>query len=147
MLFGLGAFCFLIGHCLYIGAAFSLRMPQSAYAALGPASIPAAAALCTAVCAGAFLALCKKLDKKLRAPCLVYIAGIAAMAATLCYSAAGQPTLPRLLAAAGGLLFSASDFTLAGSALGIIRGRRRGLWVMASYIAAQTLIAVGFAFI
>lgn len=146
-LFGLGAFCFFVGHCFYIGAAFSLGMPQSAFTALGAASVPAAILVYAGVSLGAFLSLLPRLNKKLRPPCLVYIAGIAAMALTLVYSAVGVPALSRWLCAFGGLLFTVSDYTLAGSALGLIRGRRRGLWVMATYIPAQALIAAGFALI
>lgn len=145
LFFGVGALFFLVGHCLYIAAAFSAGLPQATYSRFGWPSAAAAATAALIMLGLAFASFYAKLPAKMRIPCIVYMAGIASMAATLAYSAVGDPRFPKLLAAFGGALFVVSDYILAGSMIGVIKGRRRSLAVMFTYILAQAFIALGFA--
>ena len=144
-LFTMGALAFLLGHGCYIAAAFAAHWPQLAFGSFSPAVFAAFAAGFALLPALAYTSLRKKLKKKERPMILVYMTGIACMAYFMVVSAAGDPVFPKLLAAAGALLFTASDCILAGSLSGVIKGRGRSLAVMLTYIPAQALIALGFA--
>jgi uncharacterized membrane protein YhhN len=138
--FPAGIAAFSVGHVFYI-ASFLHAMPNtpafSVFVLLGLVSATYATIL--------LIYLWKGIPRKLRPPSILYVLIIGSMAScAFLYALTGASTIYRL-AAIGGLLFVASD-----SMLSIDAFRRpiphRSIWVMSTYIAAQTLIVSSLAF-
>lgn len=146
--FILGGAFFLIGHALYIAEAFRLRLPQASYAAVGtvPALITAAAVL--AIALTMFAALYRRMDKLMKIPAALYALGLAFMAGLMVWSmiGGGLKTGPVLMAA-GGSLFTVSDFLLCAGLVRLLKLKNNRFWVMLTYILAQTGLAIGFALV
>ncbi len=147
LLFGAGGFSFLVGHVLYVLNAFRMGLPQRAFGRFGWASALAVALIVGAVGLTGCLVIRRRLQKKLRRPLDVYVLGLTAMAGTMVYSFIGAPCLGTALMAAGGALFAVSDLLLGACITGQIKGRRRNMWVMLTYVLAQAGIAVGSALV
>ncbi len=146
--FVLGLASFLVGHLLYVSAAFLCGLPQASFAApYGPLRLVLSIAVMLVCCVSAYLFLRPRMPKKLRIPCAVYIFVLTAMAFTMIFSCTGIAGSASLLRAIGGVLFMTSDMILACRVFGVLKGRRINFWVMLTYVAAQALIALGFALI
>jgi len=131
-----GLICFLITHCAYIYA----LCRQTRFAAhKGVFVLFAIAAL--AIIAG----LWSSLPTPMKIPVIIYAAALGVMAAQAMSRALGtEPETPQRyaawLAAAGGLFFMASDTLLAFGRFSLDIPLN-GLWVLATYYAAQFLFA------
>lgn len=146
--FVLGLLSFLIGHLLYIFAAFRIGLPQASFAAnAGTLRLIVCIAVMLVGAASVFAFLYPYVYKKLRVPCAVYILVLSCMAFTMIFCLTGGFTVHALLRAVGGVLFMVSDMILSCKLFGVFKGRRMNFWVMLTYIAAQILLALGFALV
>lgn len=139
--FPAGILAFAAGHVFYV-IRFLSAIPTLPdwyiFAILGLICITAALTL--------LHYLWKGLPKKLRPPSLVYMLIIGAMASCSILFALYGTSDYRWLAAIGGLLFVLSDTTLSIDAFHH-PVRYRNVIVMATYIAAQTLIVLALSFV
>jgi uncharacterized membrane protein YhhN len=136
-LFTAGLGSFLAAHCWYL-AAFALDAGQ------GGAALPWLGGI--GVTAALLLAVLWRHLGRMRAPVLLYVVVIAAMAWTAARRAAAPeaPLPSATLALAGALVFMASDAVLAVDRFAR-RIRAAYAVVMVTYYAAQTLIAASVA--
>lgn len=135
----IGGAAFGLGHIFYMAAIFS-------YA--GAAQMPFYVIPVVAVCYGtaaalAFMKIRPSIPQKLRGGIIFYMLLLCAMSASAILSLVASPSGERVLLALGGLLFISSDAILA-KFLFVREGRRGNFPVMATYLAAQTLLAAGF---
>jgi len=131
-----GLICFLVTHCAYI---YALCRHTRFAAHKGVFVLFAIAAL--AIIAG----LWSSLPTSMKIPVVIYAAALGIMAAQAMSRALGtEPETPQRyaawLAAAGGLFFMASDTLLAYGRFSLDIPLN-GLWVLATYYAAQFLFA------
>jgi len=131
-----GLICFLVTHCAYI---YSLCRHTRFAAHKGVFVLFAIADL--AIIAG----LWSSLPTSMKIPVVIYAAALGIMAAQAMSRALGtEPETPQRyaawLAAAGGLFFMASDTLLAYGRFSLDIPLN-GLWVLATYYAAQFLFA------
>ncbi len=132
MAFGLGHICYIAALFLYAGAARA-----QLFAAVLIALVYALAAVF------GFFKLRGSLPQKLRGSIFAYMLLLCAMSASCALAFSVHPSAERALFLLGGVLFLASDALLAR--LLFMQGKKRGNFpVMATYIAAQTLIVAGF---
>lgn len=135
-----GMAAFGIGHILYIAHIAVIA------AAAGPNLFTAAAATLVpaAIVVAIFIALFRRIPKQLRLPGLVYGLLLASLgSASYIALRAGAPGGAYLLA--GAALFLCSDGILAFETFKDGDSNLADVAVMLTYIAAQTLLAVGFA--
>ncbi|HMM33089.1 MAG TPA: lysoplasmalogenase [Clostridia bacterium] len=135
----IGGAAFGLGHILYVTSIFSYT---------GVAQMPLFIIPIVAVCYGtaaavAFLKLRPSVPQKLRGGIVFYMLLLCAMSASAILSLVASPSADRLLLALGGLLFISSDAILA-KLLFVREGKRGNFPVMATYLAAQALLAAGF---
>ena len=145
MLFGAGGASFFVGHVLYIVQAFMLGLPQLTAERFGAASAAACVLAAAAIAIPISAVIGRRLPKKLRAGLAVYAFGLSAMAAVMLCSFYGKPCPASGMLVLGGLLFVVSDTLLGSGIVGLVKGKRRGMWVMLTYILAQLGLAMGFA--
>jgi len=130
---GLGAF--LMAHLAYL-AAFTAKAP---FGALPGAFLPYAAAETPIL-----ILAWPNLQPRMRIPVVAYAVILAAMAGQALTQAALDPVPPAIAAAAGAALFVFSDSALVVNRF-VRSFRLSPLVVLASYYAAQTLIALSVA--
>lgn len=140
-----GAVFFMAGHAFYVSNAFSEGLPQRTFSALGGFSVVITVLAVILVGTLAFIALSRRLNKKLLAVFVVYMAALLTMAGTLVYSALTMNTASAVLLCAGAPLFALSDFLLGAGIARAFRVKSSRFWVMITYILAQTCISLGLA--
>ena len=137
---GAGMAAFGLGHILYvahIGVLAAAAQPRL-FTALAATLVPGAVALCI------FFVLRRRIPKALRLPGLLYGLLLASLgSAAFIGLRAGAPGAGFLLA--GGCLFLCSDGILAFETFRDGDSNAADVAVMLTYIAAQALLAVGFA--
>ena len=141
-----GMVAFLIGHVLYIISAVRTGLP-ALLARSGPLPVILVCACALAIGAAVYVFLYRSIYSKLKAATGVYILALTSMAASMFCCLFAKVCLPTVLMAAGGVLFTTSDFILACRMFGVIKRKRINFWVMITYIAAQICLAVGFALV
>ncbi|HWS28725.1 MAG TPA: lysoplasmalogenase [Clostridia bacterium] len=134
-----GGASFGLGHILYV-AAFFLYADAAKLPAYGIALI---LAFFIAAAAIGFTRLKPTVPQKLRGPVLFYMLILCAMGAAATVSFFVEALARRALFPLGAILFLLSDAVLAHF-LFVRESERKNFAVMATYIAAQTLIAAGF---
>lgn len=136
---GLGMAAFGLGHILYVAhiSVLAVAAQPRLFTALAATLVPAAVALCI------FFVLRKRIPKELRLPGLLYGLLLASLgSAAFIGLRAGAPGAGWLLA--GGCLFLCSDGILSFETFRDGDSNAADVAVMLTYIAAQTLLAIGF---
>lgn len=136
---GLGMAAFGLGHILYVAriGVIAVAAQPRLFTALAATLVPAAVALCI------FFVLRKRIPKELRLPGLLYGLLLASLgSAAFIALRAGAPGGAYLLA--GGCLFLCSDGILSFETFRDGDSNAADVAVMLTYIAAQTLLAIGF---
>jgi uncharacterized membrane protein YhhN len=130
-LFLTGLFSFLVTHLCYLAAFLSDARP----------SLHFSSPLLFLPGVFVFWEIRSGISPQLLVPVLVYLICITVMAHQACMRALGQHSRSAWLAAAGALLFVASDSLLAINKFHV-HFANAGIWVLSTYYLAQWLIAV-----
>jgi uncharacterized membrane protein YhhN len=137
--FMMGGLSFGMGHILYIAAFFL----YAGAAKLPIYSIALILAFFIAAAAIGFIRLKPAVPKKFNAPVLFYMLVLCTMGAVATMSFFAKPSTGRALFPLGAILFLLSDALLA-NLLFVRENQGKNFSVMATYLAAQTLITAGF---